>query len=134
MPFRRNPLADLVAGYAIAKCSDAPDKFMTDDQAGSNGRLGPVIPFVDVQIDQGYEVMKDAVMEVVGQHFRPEFINRVDELVVFHPLNREQIRLIAGIQLERLRERLQQSGLDIELSEAAMDRSCTCQLLSLTFS
>ena len=71
--------------------------------------------------DQGYEVMKDAVMEVVGQHFRPEFINRVDELVVFHPLNREQIRLIAGIQLERLRERLQQSGLDIELSEAAMD-------------
>src|SRR5690625_8003840 len=53
-----------------------------------------------------YAAMKDAVMEVVGQHFRPEFINRVDEIVVFHPLGREQIRGIADIQLARLGERL----------------------------
>jgi ATP-dependent Clp protease ATP-binding subunit ClpB len=70
---------------------------------------------------ESYEDMKGAVMEVVGQHFRPEFINRVDEIVVFHPLNREQIKMIAGIQLERLRGRLKDANLDIELSEQAME-------------
>ncbi len=70
---------------------------------------------------QGYEVMKEAVMEVVGQQFRPEFINRVDELVVFHPLNREQIRLIAGIQLSRLQERLARVGLHLEVSDKALE-------------
>src|SRR5690625_6658812 len=53
-----------------------------------------------------YAAMKDAVMEVVGQHFRPEFIKRVDEIVVFHTLGREQIRGIADIQLASLGERL----------------------------
>jgi ATP-dependent Clp protease ATP-binding subunit ClpA len=47
---------------------------------------------------EDYETMKSAVMEVVGQHFRPEFINRVDEIVVLHPLEREQIKAIAAIQ------------------------------------
>ncbi|KAA9133603.1 ATP-dependent chaperone ClpB [Marinihelvus fidelis] len=70
---------------------------------------------------EGYDAMKDAVMEVVGQHFRPEFINRVDELVVFHPLDREQIRLIAGIQLQHLQNRLAANGLSLDLSEQAMD-------------
>ena len=70
---------------------------------------------------EGYEAMKSAVMDVVGQHFRPEFINRVDEMVVFHPLDREQIRLIAGIQLEHLRKRLESSGYGIEISEGALD-------------
>ena len=76
---------------------------------------------IQEQAGEGYEAMKDAVMEVVGQHFRPEFINRVDEIVVFHPLNREQIKMIAGIQLERLRGRLKDAGLDIELSDQAME-------------
>ena len=70
---------------------------------------------------EGYEAMKSAVMEVVGQHFRPEFINRVDEMVVFHPLDQEQIKLIAGIQLERLRQRLESSGFGLEISDAALD-------------
>ena len=70
---------------------------------------------------QGYETMKSAVMDVVGQHFRPEFINRVDEMVVFHPLDREQIRLIAGIQLQHLRNRLQARDLELEVSDAALD-------------
>jgi ATP-dependent Clp protease ATP-binding subunit ClpB len=65
--------------------------------------------------------MKSAVMDVVGQHFRPEFINRVDEMVVFHPLDREQIGQIAGIQLEFLRRRLQAHGFDMECSEAAVE-------------
>ena len=70
---------------------------------------------------EGYEAMKSAVMDVVGQHFRPEFINRVDEMVVFHPLDREQIRLIAGIQLHHLRNRLQSRDLELEVSDAALD-------------
>jgi ATP-dependent Clp protease ATP-binding subunit ClpB len=66
--------------------------------------------------------MKATVMEIIGQHFRPEFINRVDEVVVFHPLGREQIRAIAGIQFDYLRKRLQDRHMDIELSEAALDK------------
>ncbi len=69
----------------------------------------------------GYEQMKNAVMEVVGQHFRPEFINRVDDLVVFHPLDRQQIRMIAGIQLEMLRKRLSNVGLEMEITDEALD-------------
>ena len=71
-------------------------------------------------VGEGYEAMKSAVMDVVGQHFRPEFINRVDEMVVFHPLDREQIKLIAGIQVDNLRKRLQSSGYDLEVSDAAL--------------
>jgi len=68
-----------------------------------------------------YEAMKTAVMEVVGQHFRPEFINRIDETVVFHPLGKAQIRKIADIQLQYLRDRLAERDLAIEFTDAAMD-------------
>ena len=71
--------------------------------------------------EEGYEAMKTAVMEVVGQHFRPEFINRVDEMVVFHPLNREQIREIAVIQLGRLRQRLESHGFGLSVTDEALD-------------
>ncbi|MCK4705932.1 MAG: AAA family ATPase, partial [Gammaproteobacteria bacterium] len=69
-----------------------------------------------------YDEMKKAVMDIVGQHFRPEFINRVDETVVFHPLGREQIRTIAKIQIEHLRQRLYDQDIAIEISEAALDK------------
>ncbi len=72
--------------------------------------------------EEKYAEMKAAVMEIVGGHFRPEFINRVDEAVVFHPLGREQIRAIAGIQLEQLRARLAERELTLEVSEAALDK------------
>jgi len=72
--------------------------------------------------DEGYEAMKAAVMEVVGQHFRPEFINRVDDLVVFHPLDQAQIRLIAEIQLGFLRKRLQNTGLELKITDAGLDQ------------
>ena len=68
-----------------------------------------------------YEVMKRAVMEVVGGHFRPEFINRIDETVVFHPLGKEQIRGIAAIQIDLLRNRLRDRELGLELSDAVID-------------
>ncbi len=68
-----------------------------------------------------YEVMKKAVMEVVSQHFRPEFINRIDESVVFHGLQQEQIRAIAAIQVNLIRKRLRQKDFDIEITDEALD-------------
>ena len=61
-------------------------------------------------------------MEIVTKHFRPEFVNRIDEVVVFHPLGRENIRAITDIQIEYLRKRLHERDMDIVLSDAAKDR------------
>ncbi len=72
--------------------------------------------------DEPYEQMRDAVMEIVGAHFRPEFINRIDEAVVFHPLLKDQIRGIADIQLQLLRGRLMERELTLELTDAAFTR------------
>jgi len=69
-----------------------------------------------------YEAMKSALMEIVGSHFRPEFINRVDDVVVFHPLGRDHIRKIVDIQLGYLHERLAERDMRIHLSDAARDR------------
>ncbi len=71
--------------------------------------------------EQNYDAMKHAVMEIVGGHFRPEFINRIDEVVVFHPLGREQIRAIADIQIGYLRRRLADRDMELEISTAALD-------------
>ncbi|MFT4824660.1 MAG: ATP-dependent Clp protease ATP-binding subunit ClpB [Cryomorphaceae bacterium] len=71
--------------------------------------------------DENYEQIKSAVMTVVGSHFRPEFINRIDESVVFHPLIKEQIRSIAEIQLQSLRARLSEREITLELSDSFMD-------------
>ncbi|USD65758.1 ATP-dependent chaperone ClpB [Vibrio sp. SCSIO 43136] len=68
-----------------------------------------------------YDGIKDKVMEVVNQHFRPEFLNRVDESVVFHPLGREHIKSIASIQLERLGSRMADKGYELEVSDKALD-------------
>ncbi len=69
-----------------------------------------------------YAQMKAEVMEIVGQHFRPEFINRVDDVVVFHPLEAEHIRKIVDIQLEYLRRRLREREIGLALDPAARDR------------
>jgi ATP-dependent Clp protease ATP-binding subunit ClpB len=71
--------------------------------------------------EEQYDRMKAAVMEVVGSHFRPEFINRIDDVVVFHPLGREQIRAIAGLQVSILRRRLQDRDIALQLTDAALD-------------
>ena len=76
----------------------------------------------DKHQESQYDEMKSMVMNVVGQHFRPEFINRVDDIVVFHPLGKEQIKSIAKIQLASLRARLADKGYKLELSAAAMDK------------
>ncbi len=72
--------------------------------------------------EDNYDRMKAAVMEVVSQHFRPEFINRIDDIVVFHPLAREQLHRIAMIQIQYLRERLQARDMDLRLTDQALDR------------
>jgi ATP-dependent Clp protease ATP-binding subunit ClpB len=72
--------------------------------------------------DTDYATIKAAVMEVVRQQFRPEFVNRIDETVVFHPLGSQQIRHIAAIQTRHLERRLQDRGISIRFSDAALDK------------
>ena len=68
-----------------------------------------------------YQRMKSAVMEIVQQNFKPEFINRIDDIVVFHPLGTEQIRAIVDIQLALLRRRLHERDMELTLDDAARD-------------
>jgi ATP-dependent Clp protease ATP-binding subunit ClpB len=72
--------------------------------------------------EENYDAMKNAIMDVVGTHFRPEFVNRIDDLVVFHPLGREHIRKIVDIQLGYLHDRLAERDISIDLSDAARDK------------
>ena len=69
-----------------------------------------------------YETMKKAVMEIVGTHFRPEFINRIDDTVVFRPLDKEEIREIARLQLRHLSQRLADAEIEIDVTDAALDK------------
>ena len=71
--------------------------------------------------EENYSAMKQTVMNIVGSHFRPEFINRVDEVVVFHPLLQEQIRAIAAIQIEFLRQRLASQDMGLQVTASAID-------------
>jgi ATP-dependent Clp protease ATP-binding subunit ClpB len=64
---------------------------------------------------------ENLVMDAVRAHFRPEFLNRVDEIIIFKPLSREQIKSIVDIQLERLRKRLRERGITLTLTPAAME-------------
>jgi ATP-dependent Clp protease ATP-binding subunit ClpB len=76
----------------------------------------------DPSDEVAYQRVKNEVMAVVTRHFRPEFVNRIDETVVFHPLLATQIRNIANIQVASLNKRLQYNDLSIEVSEAVLDR------------
>lgn len=68
-----------------------------------------------------YEAIKASVMDVVGQHFRPEFINRIDDIVVFHPLNKENIRSIAKLQVDRVIKRLADQEIELAITDGALD-------------
>ena len=69
-----------------------------------------------------YAVMKEQVMSVVGQHFRPEFINRIDDIIVFHPLVREQLHEIAKIQVATLQSRLSDRDLQLNVTDAVIEK------------
>lgn len=71
--------------------------------------------------EANYEDMKAEVMDIVSQYFRPEFINRIDEAVVFHPLGKQEIRRIASVQIQHLRQRLQQADYELQVSDALLD-------------
>jgi ATP-dependent Clp protease ATP-binding subunit ClpB len=71
--------------------------------------------------EENYAAMKAAVMRTIGDYFRPEFVNRIDETVVFHPLGKDEIRVIAAIQLGYLKQRLQDKHLGMQISDAALD-------------
>src|SRR3990167_6247191 len=75
----------------------------------------------DIAEHGDYFEMKEAVLKVVGQHFRPEFMNRIDETVVFHPLDKEQIKSIATIQMARLRSRLAERDYHVAITDEALD-------------
>ena len=75
---------------------------------------------------EDYDTMKHAVMDVVGQHFRPEFINRLDDCIVFHPLQQAQITAIATIQIERLRQRLADKDIQLTVTEDALTHLAQC--------
>lgn len=77
---------------------------------------------IQKQLQQDFESLKATLMDIVGDHFRPEFVNRVDELVVFHPLSVDQIKGIAEIQLNSLRQRLQEKELSFHLDEGVLDK------------
>ena len=71
--------------------------------------------------DADYETMKSTVLEIVSAYFRPEFLNRIDDLVVFHTLKRDQLNAIAGIQVNRLKQRLAEQGITISISDKAKE-------------
>ncbi|MCY4472694.1 MAG: ATP-dependent chaperone ClpB [Kistimonas sp.] len=71
---------------------------------------------------EDFDTVKEALTELAARHFRPEFVNRIDELVVFHPLDRENILGIASVQLEKLRARLGALELGLEVSSAVMEQ------------
>ncbi len=67
------------------------------------------------------EEMRDAVKETLATRFLPEFLNRIDETIIFHPLDRKQIRKIVEIQIDRLRKQLEQTGLILDITDRALD-------------
>jgi len=70
---------------------------------------------------ENYEKMKEQCLNVLRQSFRPEFLNRIDEIVVFHPLTRDELRQIVDVQLIRLRQRLEERKIELELTDKARD-------------
>ena len=74
--------------------------------------------------EKDYELMRTQVMEVLRSSFKPEFLNRVDEIIIFHNLTREDIKKIVEIQMKQLKSRLKERKMDIELKEDAKDLLC----------
>ncbi|WP_041522420.1 ATP-dependent chaperone ClpB [Gilvimarinus agarilyticus] len=114
----RNTVVVMTSNLGSDRIQDlAEDKSFDTVSFDATGQLAD-----SVDNENRYAAMKAAVMEVVGQHFRPEFINRVDEAVVFHPLGQAQIRGIADIQVGLLAKRLADKDLSLDLSDAVMDK------------
>jgi len=83
--------------------------------------------------ESNYDDMKSAVLEIVGDHFRPEFVNRIDDVVVFHPLERDHIRQITGIQVDILAKRLKSNGIEIRVIQTQLENQLAKEILSGAF-
>jgi ATP-dependent Clp protease ATP-binding subunit ClpB len=106
----------------IVMTSNLGSQFIQDMMAGDvQGRTSAAGGRMPGATEENYAAMKRGVMDIVSQHFRPEFLNRIDDVVVFHPLGRDQINAIATIQLDFLRTRLRERDIGLELSMAALD-------------
>ncbi|HCF27284.1 MAG TPA: ATP-dependent chaperone ClpB, partial [Cyanobacteria bacterium UBA11049] len=71
--------------------------------------------------DSRYDEMRSRVMEAMRNNFRPEFLNRIDEIIIFHPLNKAELRHIVKLQVQRLEQRLGDRKMSLKLSDAALD-------------
>jgi len=77
---------------------------------------------IQAMVGESHEAIKDAVWGEVKLHFRPEFLNRIDDIVVFHSLDRANIQSIAKIQLQRLHDRLAKLEMQLDVSDAALEQ------------
>ncbi|MDB2410181.1 ATP-dependent chaperone ClpB [Pseudomonadales bacterium] len=111
--------SDVIQHIASDKSYDAVD-FGLQHQANTKDEEDFSVVEDSILTESRYAAMKSAVMNVVAEHFRPEFVNRIDETVVFHPLGREHISGIATIQLDQLRKRLLERELTLHLDEQAL--------------
>ncbi len=103
----RNTIIVMTSNLGSHKIQELAEEYGSDTDAGIEA--------------SNYARMRAAVMGVVEEHFRPEFLNRVDDMVVFHPLSRKDIRAIANIQIDDLRKRLEARDLQLKISDAALD-------------
>jgi ATP-dependent Clp protease ATP-binding subunit ClpC len=94
---------------------------MTSNLGTRDIQKGPGVGFATSNEEVTHERMKDKVMEELKRSFRPEFLNRIDEVIVFHSLTRENVKAIVDLLLRRVREQLKAKDVDIELTEAAKD-------------
>ncbi|HYV01261.1 MAG TPA: AAA family ATPase, partial [Actinomycetota bacterium] len=95
---------------------------MTSNLGTRDIQKGPGIGFAAAGDENvTYEKMKDKVMEELKRSFRPEFLNRIDEVIVFHSLSREDVKAIVDLMMKRVREQLKAKDVDIELSDGAKE-------------
>ena len=94
---------------------------MTSNLGTRDIQKGPGVGFATGSEEVTHDRMKDKVMEELKRSFRPEFLNRIDEVIVFHSLTRENVKAIVDLLLKRVREQLKAKDVDIELTDAAKD-------------
>lgn len=95
---------------------------MTSNVGASTLRKNKTVGFSLGSADQNYKDMKDKVMSELKNAFRPEFLNRIDEIIVFHALEKKHIREIVSLMARELEKRLKEKGIDLEITEAAKDK------------
>jgi ATP-dependent Clp protease ATP-binding subunit ClpC len=94
---------------------------MTSNLGARDITKGGALGFHTVDPQSSYEVMKDKVREEIERAFNPEFLNRIDDIIVFHPLTREEIGSIVHILLKEVHDRLREEELTLKVSSAAVD-------------